>query len=166
MSQCDAFGLLPAEAAAEVVGVIGIVTIWQAHFAEVGVSASDIESLAERIDGGELMKQRSLFDPARFQATPVRKRSASSTPKEGANRRSNTLCCARAASGRRYRPRALAGNASAGHKRFLGREKAGFFEAVWRAGLAEHDEMEGIAWCWPSIEGEMITPCWPRRKSV
>ena len=32
MSQCDAFGLLPREAAAEVVAVIDIVNTWQEHF--------------------------------------------------------------------------------------------------------------------------------------
>ena len=34
--------------------------------------------------------------------------------------------------------------------------KAGFFVALWRAGLAEHGEMEGIAWRWQSIDGAMI----------
>ena len=42
------------------------------------------------------------------------------------------------------------------HKRFLEWEKAGFFEALWRAGLAEYDELEGIAWRWQSIDGAMI----------
>ena len=48
------------------------------------------------------------------------------------------------------------GSASAVHKRFLEWEKAGFFEAIWRAGLAEYDEMEGIAWRWQSIDGAMM----------
>ncbi len=48
------------------------------------------------------------------------------------------------------------GSASAIHKRFLEWEKAGFFEALWRAGLAEYDEMEGIAWRWQSIDGAMM----------
>ena len=30
--------------------------------------------------------------------------------------------------------------------------KAGFFEALWKAGLAEYDELEGIAWRWQSID--------------
>jgi len=34
--------------------------------------------------------------------------------------------------------------------------KAGFFLALWRAGLAEYDEMEGIAWQWQSIDGAMV----------
>ena len=37
MSQCDAFGLLPAEAAAEVASVIDVVSTWKEHFAKVGV---------------------------------------------------------------------------------------------------------------------------------
>lgn len=42
------------------------------------------------------------------------------------------------------------------HKRFLEWEKAGFFEAVWKAGLAEYDEMQGIAWRWQSVDGAMM----------
>jgi hypothetical protein len=34
--------------------------------------------------------------------------------------------------------------------------EGGFFEALWRAGLAEYDEMEGIAWRWQSIDGAMM----------
>ncbi len=30
------------------------------------------------------------------------------------------------------------------------------FEAIWRAGLAEYDELEGIAWRWQSIDGAMM----------
>ncbi|MGE5469564.1 MAG: type II toxin-antitoxin system HipA family toxin [Bacteroidota bacterium] len=70
MSQCDAFGLLPTEAAAEVAAVIDVVNTWQAHFVQAGVSVLDIKSLAERIDGEQLLSQRSEFDPARFQALP------------------------------------------------------------------------------------------------
>ena len=66
MSECEAFGLLPAEAAEEVVRVIAVVNTWQAHFAKVGVSAVDIEHLATFIDGDELLKQRSDFDPDRY----------------------------------------------------------------------------------------------------
>jgi transposase len=53
-------------------------------------------------------------------------------------------------------PKERFGSASAVHKRFLQWEKAGFFEALWRAGLAEYDEMEGIAWRWQSIDGAMM----------
>ena len=34
--------------------------------------------------------------------------------------------------------------------------KSDFFLALWRAGLAEYDEMEGIAWKWQSIDGTMV----------
>jgi hypothetical protein len=34
--------------------------------------------------------------------------------------------------------------------------RAGFFVTLWQAGLAEHDEMEGIAWRWQSIDSAMV----------
>ena len=77
MSQCDAFGLLPAEAAAEVAAVIDVVNSWQKHFAHAGVSQRDIESLAERIDGNELLTQRIGFDQNRFQSAPAKRKRAS-----------------------------------------------------------------------------------------
>ena len=48
------------------------------------------------------------------------------------------------------------GSASAIHKRFLEWQKAGVFEALWKAGLAEYDDLEGIAWRWQSIDGAMM----------
>lgn len=48
------------------------------------------------------------------------------------------------------------GSASAIHTRFLQWEKAGFFEALWKAGLAEYDDLQGIAWRWQSIDGAMM----------
>ena len=48
------------------------------------------------------------------------------------------------------------GSASAVHKRFLEWEKAGVFESLWQAGLAEYDEMEGIVWRWQSVDGAMM----------
>ena len=53
-------------------------------------------------------------------------------------------------------PKERFGSASAIHKRFLEWEEAGFFEALWRAGLAEYDQMQGIAWRWQSIDGAMM----------
>lgn len=50
MSQCDAFGLPPAQAAAEVAAVI---------------------------DAEALLTQRDGFDPSRFQSAPVRRKPAS-----------------------------------------------------------------------------------------
>lgn len=48
------------------------------------------------------------------------------------------------------------GSASAIHKRFLEWQKAGVFEALWASGLAEYDDLEGIAWRWQSIDGAMM----------
>jgi serine/threonine-protein kinase HipA len=73
MSQCEAFGLLPAEAAADVTAVIAVVSTWQAHFSQVGVTARDIQTLAQRIDGDELLSQRMEFNPAQY-ASPTTKR--------------------------------------------------------------------------------------------
>ena len=66
MSECDAFGLKPAEAAAEVVRVVGVVNTWKLHFVEMGVRQRDIESLAQQIDGEYLLQQRIGFEPGRF----------------------------------------------------------------------------------------------------
>ncbi len=48
------------------------------------------------------------------------------------------------------------GSASAIHTRFLQWAAAGFFENVWKAGLAEYDDLHGIAWRWQSIDGAMM----------
>lgn len=48
------------------------------------------------------------------------------------------------------------GSASAIHKRYLEWQKSGVFEALWKAGLAEYDDVEGIAWRWQSIDGAMM----------
>lgn len=77
MSQCEAFGLLPAEAAIEVTKVIEVVNTWQVHFEQVGVTARDIQSLAERIDGEALLNQREGFDPATYQSPPGKRKRAS-----------------------------------------------------------------------------------------
>lgn len=74
LSQCEAFGLLPTEAAAEVTAVIDVVNTWQAHFAQAGVSAPDIHSLAERIDGEALLSQRMGFDPTKYLSSPAKRR--------------------------------------------------------------------------------------------
>ena len=45
------------------------------------------------------------------------------------------------------------GSASAIHKHFQRWRAAGFFLALWQAGLAEYDGLAGIAWEWQSIDG-------------
>jgi transposase len=52
-------------------------------------------------------------------------------------------------------PKERFGSPSAIHRYFLEWQKAGFFARLWKAGLAEYDEMEGIAWQWQSIDGGM-----------
>ncbi|HEY4300025.1 MAG TPA: IS5 family transposase [Candidatus Didemnitutus sp.] len=47
------------------------------------------------------------------------------------------------------------GSGSAVHARFQRWRADGFFLRLWRAGLAEYDELEGIAWTWQSIDGTM-----------
>jgi serine/threonine-protein kinase HipA len=66
LSECEAFGLTPAEAAQQVTRVIAVVDAWQAHFAHIGVSAADIGHLATFIDGDELLAQRRGFDPHHY----------------------------------------------------------------------------------------------------
>lgn len=74
MSQCEAFGLQPAQAAAQVVHVIKVVDTWRSHFDSIGVSKRDMDSLAERLDGEQLLSQRRSFDPSQYQgAQPKRK---------------------------------------------------------------------------------------------
>ena len=50
-------------------------------------------------------------------------------------------------------PKEVFGSSSSVHQYFLNWEKAGFFRELWRVGLAEYDEMEGIAWRWQSMDG-------------
>ncbi|MFM9902382.1 MAG: type II toxin-antitoxin system HipA family toxin [Polaromonas sp.] len=77
MSQCEAFGLQPAQAAAQVAQVIGVVNTWRAHFESVGVSASDLNSLAERLDGEDLLSQRQAFDASEYQKAPPKQKPTS-----------------------------------------------------------------------------------------
>jgi transposase len=48
------------------------------------------------------------------------------------------------------------GSASAVHAHFLQWMRSGFLASLWRAGPAEYDDMEGIAWRWQSIDGAMV----------
>ena len=48
------------------------------------------------------------------------------------------------------------GSASSIHKYFREWKRKGVFVRLWRKGLAEYDDMEGIAWAWQSIDGAMV----------
>ena len=48
------------------------------------------------------------------------------------------------------------GSASSIHKYFLDWKRAGVFVRLWRKGLAEYDDMEGVKWVWQSIDGAMV----------
>ncbi len=52
-------------------------------------------------------------------------------------------------------PRERFGSPSSVHGYFRTWQAKGFFLALWKAGLAEYDEMEGIAWEWQSIDSAM-----------
>ena len=45
-------------------------------------------------------------------------------------------------------PKDVFGSASSVHKYFLEWKRKGVFVKLWRKGLAEYDQMEGIAWSW------------------
>lgn len=53
-------------------------------------------------------------------------------------------------------PKETFGSASSVHKYFREWKKRGVFVRLWRKGLAEYDELEGIAWRWQSIDGTMV----------
>jgi serine/threonine-protein kinase HipA len=77
MSQCMSFGLFPKEAALEIQRVIATVDLWTEHFAQCGVSSSDIEQLAQHIDGKELLSQRRLFNANNYASAPTRRKRTS-----------------------------------------------------------------------------------------
>lgn len=61
MSMCSSFGLKNDEAAREIRVVVLAIGRWKQHFKSCGVSAHDIESLAEQIDRPFLAEQRKDF---------------------------------------------------------------------------------------------------------
>lgn len=61
LSMCGQFALKPAEARGEMRTVIDAVQLWQRHFTAAGVSAADIDLLAEQIDRPFLREQRDDF---------------------------------------------------------------------------------------------------------
>jgi len=50
-------------------------------------------------------------------------------------------------------PKEIYGSPSSVHAYFQKWQRAGFFLALWRAGLAEYDDLAGIAWEWLSVDG-------------
>jgi len=73
MSQCALFGLSNAEAAQAVLETIAVVNGWKGHFESYGVTGSDIDNLADRIDGEALLDQRRRFAPQDY-PTPAKRR--------------------------------------------------------------------------------------------
>jgi len=65
------------------------------------------------------------------------------------------MFCVRVVSGRRCPLNGLEAPAQS-MPAFSNGKRAGVFEHLWRLGLAEYDEMEGIAWRWQSIDGAMM----------
>lgn len=61
LSMCAQFGLKPAAAQQEIRTVAGVVARWREHFTRAGVSASDIEILAEQVDRPFLRDQRDEY---------------------------------------------------------------------------------------------------------
>lgn len=53
-------------------------------------------------------------------------------------------------------PKDRFGSPKAVHRYFREWEKRGFFLALWMKGLAEYEEMQGIAWEWQSVDGAMM----------
>ena len=51
-------------------------------------------------------------------------------------------------------PRSI-GASTTVYDRFRAWERAGFFERLWAAGLAEYDELVGIDWAWLSVDGAL-----------
>ena len=52
-------------------------------------------------------------------------------------------------------PQERFGSPSSIHKYFLAWKHAGVFVRLWRQGLAEYEELEGIAWAWQSVDAAL-----------
>jgi transposase len=52
-------------------------------------------------------------------------------------------------------PKERYGAASSIHAYFQKWVEEGVFEAIWKAGLAEYDDLEGVAWLWQSVDAGM-----------
>lgn len=53
-------------------------------------------------------------------------------------------------------PQKQFGAASSVHAYFREWLEQGFFLKLWKKGLMEYDDMEGIAWTWQSMDGSMV----------
>lgn len=53
-------------------------------------------------------------------------------------------------------PKSVFGSSSSVHQYFLDWEAVGLFEQLWKSGLKEYDDLEGIAWEWQSLDGAMV----------
>jgi transposase len=53
-------------------------------------------------------------------------------------------------------PKERFGSSSALHRYFLEWRDAGFFSKLWRKGIAELDEMEGVSWEWQSADSSSV----------
>jgi transposase len=53
-------------------------------------------------------------------------------------------------------PKERFGSPSAIHRYFRSWSAQGFFLALWQAGLAEYEDLEGIAWEWQAVDGAMM----------
>jgi len=53
-------------------------------------------------------------------------------------------------------PKERFGSPSSVHAYFREWLFAGFFLDLWKAGLAEYDELKGIEWSWLSVDGSMV----------
>jgi putative transposase len=56
------------------------------------------------------------------------------------------------------------GASSTVHERFQEWERAGFFKALWQAGLSEYDDLAGIQWEWQAGDGVMTKAPAGRRR--
>jgi len=76
MSQFNLFGMTSDEAVSQVVRVIDVVDGWKKHFVSCGVCESDLNSLSDRIDGEELLKERRSFTPSDYTSRSVKKKTS------------------------------------------------------------------------------------------
>ena len=110
-------------------------------------------------DGGRVLGR---VEPLVPRCSATRTRSTSAAPGEGRWSAGPDWCSRRswrAQDGCQWKalPAERFGSASAVHQKFMDWSKADFFtEEIWKAGLAEYNELEGISWRWQSGDGAMF----------